>query len=381
VTEHFADIHASGLGAAKIRQRLFGTDVANGPVTVGDLALLANAVYEEFGDGHDKDYVPSDLNGCAIPVWTCVTTFNFQFNKDLHALLAPNSEDATEQKVDGFFAALFTDGTNAPLGKNGQHYVLAFRGTDKTQLEDWVTDLRQAFGLYTWQYANAAQIVAEELPKYVDSEAAQTLTFTGHSLGGGLASLASSMVPQIPTITFNAVGLHERTKALANRYAQVGTQWDRLRHPSLGGVEVMPSLWNYHVANEVLTTLQEDPSRLLGRYTRMTGTGAGVAAILGALSLVDIPKASRHHHLIPGVREKSVINRHMMGVVLSALGVSGVNADKLTFADATLSAFDAPDPEALWCGGDAPPPPSPPPTLTPAPPNSVGSTSSDADDE
>ena len=206
--------------------------------------------------------------------------------------------------------------------------MLAFRGTDKTQLQDWVTNYRQAFGLYTWQYAKAAKIVAEELPKYVDSETAQTLSFTGHSLGGGLASLASFMVPQIPTVTFNAAGLHEASKVLPSRFAPVGTQWDRLRDPRLGSTRVMPSLWNYHVANEMLTTLQEDPSRLLGGYERHTPTGAVAAAMLEALKLVNIPKASRHHHLIPGIRDKSVVNRHMMDVVLSALGVTASDVEQ-----------------------------------------------------
>lgn len=133
MTDHFADIYASGQGAARVHQRLFGTDIANGPVTAGDLALLADAVYEpKGGDGNNKDYIPADLNGCGISSWTCVRTFNFQGDaKGLLALVAPDSPDPTEMEVNGFFAALFTDGTNGLLGKNGQHYVLAFRGTAK----------------------------------------------------------------------------------------------------------------------------------------------------------------------------------------------------------------------------------------------------------
>jgi hypothetical protein len=133
----------------------------------------------------------------------------------------------------------------------------------------------------------------------------------------------------------------------------------------------------------MLTTLQEAPWRLVGSYERFTGKGAALEAALNTLKLFDIPKASRHHHLIPGVRDKSVVNRHMMDVVLSALGVSGVNADKLTFGDAMLTVIDAPDPALLWFGTQGPPAAPPPAPSTPPapPPNTVGSTSSDADDD
>ena len=71
----------------------------------------------------------------------------------------------------------------------------------------------------------------------------------------------------------------------------------------------------------------------------------------------------------------------MMDVVLSALGVTASNVDKLTFADAMEIVFDLPDPRELWFGSDAPPAAPSPPPFTPLPPNTVGSTSSDADDD
>jgi RHS repeat-associated protein len=82
-------------------------------------------------------------------------------------------------------------------------YAYAYAGTQDLKV-DGVQDLLQLVGL-SGQYAEAA-LNAELLQKNLDAP----LTFTGHSLGGGLASLAA-LLTNNNAITFNAAGLSNAT--------------------------------------------------------------------------------------------------------------------------------------------------------------------------
>ena len=79
---------------------------------------------------------------------------------------------------------------------------MAFAGTDDPY--DVPTDIGQAFSLPDYQFAFAASFGDKAKGK-------KNFTFIGHSLGGGLAALASSRSNQ-PAITFNAAGLSLGTK-------------------------------------------------------------------------------------------------------------------------------------------------------------------------
>jgi hypothetical protein len=77
------------------------------------------------------------------------------------------------------------------------------------ELADWVENIGQGLGWRIAQYRWAMQVARE-----VDAARRQvpgaTLTTTGHSLGGGLAS-AASVVTGASGVTFNAAGLHENS--------------------------------------------------------------------------------------------------------------------------------------------------------------------------
>ncbi|MGI4886644.1 MAG: type VI secretion system tube protein TssD [Janthinobacterium lividum] len=102
-----------------------------------------------------------------------------------------------ENKQSGFMATLYESTFERPPRK-----VLAFRGTDVGEANDASTDFLQGIGRYTDQYKQT-EITALKIlntnPKGFD--------ITGHSLGGGEASLAGLVTNQ-PTYTFNAAGLH-----------------------------------------------------------------------------------------------------------------------------------------------------------------------------
>ncbi|MDO9234413.1 MAG: DUF2974 domain-containing protein [Aquabacterium sp.] len=60
--------------------------------------------------------------------------------------------------------------------------VLAYAGTNENV--DWASNVTAAFGLPSWQVANAALVYCQ-----VKEEYGSNITLSGHSLGGGLASV------------------------------------------------------------------------------------------------------------------------------------------------------------------------------------------------
>jgi hypothetical protein len=103
----------------------------------------------------------------------------------------------------GYYAAVYEDKTT------GMKFV-ANRGTEMGVLghakDDWETNGLQGLGLASTQFTMAMDFAARLRRKY----GADQLIFTGHSLGGGLAS-AQAVVTGAQGITFNAAGLHANT--------------------------------------------------------------------------------------------------------------------------------------------------------------------------
>ncbi len=105
-------------------------------------------------------------------------------------------------------------------------YVLAYRGTDN--LSDIPTNLLQAGGMSVSQYQKAVSL-AEKVSAAVGSA---RLTFTGHSLGGGLATAAAAKVHEL-AVVFNPAALQKWTASklglddeFANNWVQVTTMKD-----------------------------------------------------------------------------------------------------------------------------------------------------------
>ncbi|MFN8030276.1 MAG: WXG100 family type VII secretion target [Dermatophilaceae bacterium] len=80
------------------------------------------------------------------------------------------------------------------------HMVLSYRGS--TELKDWENNA-EGIAKYSGQQDDAVRIALEIQAKYGD---ATSLEFAGHSLGGGLASLASLATGQ-KAVTFDAAGV------------------------------------------------------------------------------------------------------------------------------------------------------------------------------
>jgi Putative lipase essential for disintegration of autophagic bodies inside the vacuole len=165
-------------------------------------------------------------------------------------------------------------GFDAALYRNEQGLVvLAFNGTD--QGRDWRSNLRQGLGLTDVQYDQAIALTSKAQQAF-----GQDLVLSGHSLGGGLAATAG-MVSNIPTVTFNAAGVHDATLERYDRDPEV------LKQQAQQGL-----VRSYEVRNELLTYLQEDS--LLTRWVMPDAPGHRI-------ELPDPDPKGFFERMVPGV--------------------------------------------------------------------------------
>ncbi|WP_407940171.1 Mbeg1-like protein [Nocardioides acrostichi] len=138
---------------------------------------------------------------------------------------------------EGFYAVAYRNDETGEI-------VLAYRGSQPPpdlDLGDWSDDVNNANNLPTAQGAWAlktAQELAEKYPGHVE--------FTGHSLGGSLASMAS-IATGYPATTYNAAGIGTGNYAAAVAAAA-------LNH---GGGVSEQQITNYHTPNDILTNGQK----------------------------------------------------------------------------------------------------------------------------
>ncbi len=116
-----------------------------------------------------------------------------------------------QNHVNGYFAALYKDENRVSFIDGEPHYVLANRGTEANEpisnfmalYRDMESNTVNAMSSLAGQYDQAVIIA-----KILISNTRGNVTFTGHSLGGGLASLQAVSTRQ-PAITFNAAGVSD----------------------------------------------------------------------------------------------------------------------------------------------------------------------------
>jgi hypothetical protein len=149
-----------------------------------DFAIMANDVYKDsdFKGLEDTDWKPIDYS------------IGIKDNAIAQAIDAINefNNDGT-----GFYAQIYKNGLTG-------EYTLAFRGTNMMSPADWYNNVMQGFSIQNRQYANAALI--GELLK--DSK--EKINIVGHSLGGGLATVAG-LQTGFPTYTYNQADISQGT--------------------------------------------------------------------------------------------------------------------------------------------------------------------------
>jgi len=95
-------------------------------------------------------------------------------------------------------------GLQAALFVKGDDYVLAFAGTSPDSWANWRANFKQAFGIESGQYTAGIDLAMNLNSSY------SGISFTGHSLGGGIASAAAAVTGRHATV-FNAAGVHANT--------------------------------------------------------------------------------------------------------------------------------------------------------------------------
>ncbi|HSN97253.1 MAG TPA: Mbeg1-like protein, partial [Candidatus Nanopelagicales bacterium] len=208
-----------------------------------------------------------------------------------------------EDKDSGFFASMYES-------EEGQK-VLVFRGTNEAK--DWKTNIPQGIGLETDQYNYANRLgVAMS-----DTYGSEGFEVSGHSLGGGLATMAVVSSGARGT-TFNAAGLHPRSARRA------GADFSR-------GADLIDT---YAVDGEVLTSVQTVPfaRQAVGKWHSlpavgdgMLGTAAGGASKGAAVGGLLGPKGAAIGGALGAVGAvgKLSVARHGMDFV-----VNGIEAQK-----------------------------------------------------
>lgn len=161
-----------------------------------------------------------------------------------------------------FSAKVFTDGQG--------NYVLAFRGT-ADGAADWQTNFEQGAGVETTsgEFELLAPQVAQQFRLLADGGDITNLAITGHSQGGGLATIASLMTG-IPAVTFDPSGIHPNT------FDRLGLSIDTARQQAEDGL-----IRRYSLHEDALTQLQERVPGLslavpdaLGHHIVLTPEGA-----------------------------------------------------------------------------------------------------------
>ncbi|HEV8690269.1 MAG TPA: hypothetical protein VGQ91_08250, partial [Ideonella sp.] len=158
------------------------------------MAMMANDVYST-PDASGKTNTQSEAE-LASAGWHRV-----QPNQDLRTADGRTVRLDPAQLSDpssGFQAAVYEDGKG--------HYVVAFAGTDPKSPADLRTDAGQGLGLSTRQYELASRLGV----KMAGIFGTDNVAFTGHSLGGGLAAVAT-VASGAQGVTFNAAGLSNET--------------------------------------------------------------------------------------------------------------------------------------------------------------------------
>ncbi len=120
-----------------------------------------------------RDY--AEVAECAYVDADCSTRF---VEADLESLNL-QIEDLHEGS---FHAEIFYDSDN-------DEYIVTFAGTDFTSPGDWISNIEQELGLSAFQYEKAVEL-ATKLQTFNDG---RNITYTGHSLGGGLATTAAAV--------------------------------------------------------------------------------------------------------------------------------------------------------------------------------------------
>ena len=177
------------------------------------LSQLASSVYADRGPPPAGWTAITDddlrANGVGNPeAWreTFLGSNESSPGEDGKQVSAGDGEKTTLQKQE-FRAEIYRDCQG--------NFVLSYRGTEEGAA-DWENNFRQGLGYETTdgdKFATSAANTAVEFERVFgngDEAVSTNLAITGHSQGGGLASVGS-LASGVPAVTFDASGIHPNT--------------------------------------------------------------------------------------------------------------------------------------------------------------------------
>ncbi|MGJ0635803.1 phospholipase [Xenorhabdus bovienii] len=94
-------------------------------------------------------------------------------------------------------------GFQAGVYRNKGLYIVSFTGSN--EIQDFMASIRQGLGFKEEQYGQAVKLAQAALKGF-----GENVIFTGHSMGGGLASVAALTTGK-PAVIFNAAGVSDST--------------------------------------------------------------------------------------------------------------------------------------------------------------------------
>jgi Ca2+-binding RTX toxin-like protein len=240
-------------------------------------------------------------------------------NPDLDVRLAQMGFQGSE------WNAVSDSGFEAVAYRNGNEVVVAFAGTapPETSVGDWIANSALAFGNYSNQLRDAARYyvaLKEALP-------GAQFSFTGHSLGGGLASLLGVYFNR-PAVTFDQAPF--KAAAVSNFTNQISED--------LAKVGLVPDtdLASYFVTTNLASTVIRGEAGV--RSINLTGEVLSVPPISNFSRLGN----SRMVPLEPWIVDSTgAINLHSMDILV-LLEVSGAFRQRTADIPTLLpSLFDA----------------------------------------
>lgn len=171
--------------------KLTGGKFKNGAISAAFMAAVTNSTAGEIQEASADDITKGKMANAVYDV-TEDNIGDSQYSIDGYALKGVYTDSESGMK-----AALYVDSANQG--------VLAFAGTSPTSWADWKANIIQVFGGTSSQHTSSFKLASR-----LYAASGRNLSFTGHSLGGGIAAAAAIRNGSSATV-FNAAGVHSNT--------------------------------------------------------------------------------------------------------------------------------------------------------------------------